>query len=70
MTQNDMILQYLREEGSITPMEALEEFGCMRLGARIYELKEAGIGIRTVPERKLNRYGKPVTYARYYLEGV
>ena len=27
MRQSDMILRYLREEGSITPLDALREFG-------------------------------------------
>lgn len=29
----------------ITPLEALTEFGCMRLGARIFELREQGESI-------------------------
>lgn len=46
MTQTDRILRHLREHGSITPLEALREFGCMRLGARIYDLKRAGVRYR------------------------
>lgn len=30
-TQNDMILRHLRAFGSISPREALELYGCMRL---------------------------------------
>lgn len=32
-TQNDKILRYLTEQGSITPLEALDRFGVMRLQA-------------------------------------
>ena len=30
-TQCEMILAYMEEVGSITPAEAMQEFGCMRL---------------------------------------
>lgn len=68
MTQQDMILQFMQDEGSITPLDALREFGCMRLGARIFDLKRRGIGITRVMEHRENRYGKRVQYARYFLE--
>ena len=65
MTQRDMVLQYMRDTGSITPMDALNEFGCMRLAARIDELKRRGVEISTDMESRVNRYGKRVSYARY-----
>jgi len=65
MTQREMILHYMRENGAITAWEAMREFGCMRLGARILELKQQGIPIITEFETAKNRYGKPVTFARY-----
>lgn len=40
--QNIAVLAYLKRCGSITPLEALRELGVMRLGARIFELREAG----------------------------
>jgi len=46
-TQCQMILDYMREHGSITPLEALEKpILCMRLGARIWDLKHKGYRIR------------------------
>lgn len=68
-TQNDMILRHLRAFGSISPREALELYGCMRLGARIYDLKRQGFAIRAGRETARNRRGEKVTYARYYMEG-
>ena len=41
-TQSNQILEYMRQGNSITPLEALNMFGCMRLGARIYDLSQAG----------------------------
>lgn len=37
-SQKDRILDYLMEGHSITALEALSLFGCLRLGARIWEL--------------------------------
>lgn len=67
MTQNEMVLAYMRDNGSITPKEAMDELGCMRLGARIYELKRRGVGIRREMVRQANRYGRVVSFARYRL---
>jgi hypothetical protein len=47
-TQADMILQHLKQGYSLTPYEALVKFGCLRLGARIYDLKEEGHAIESV----------------------
>lgn len=33
MTQEEKIIDYMERHGSITPLEAMEEFGIMRLGA-------------------------------------
>ena len=65
MTQCDMILRYMQDTGSITPWEAMREFGCMRLGARIYDLRRRGLDITKETETSRNRYGKRVRYARY-----
>lgn len=66
-TQGQRIHQYLKDKGSITPVDALREFGCMRLAPRISELREDGLNIETVYEVSKNRYGDRVRYARYYL---
>jgi len=47
MTQNEMILEHLQEGHSLTPRDALEKFGVMRLAARINDLRAAGHPIRT-----------------------
>jgi hypothetical protein len=46
-SQNQMIGEYLKAGHSITPLEALEKFGCFRLGARIADLKKQGLDIET-----------------------
>ena len=68
MTQNEKILNYLEIHGSITPLDALELYGCMRLSARIYDLRKAGHNISETSETKPNRFGEMTTDARYMLE--
>lgn len=69
MNQSEKILDYIRENGSITPLDALREFGCMRLASRISDLKHAGHSIQSVMETSRNKKGEAVRYARYSLKG-
>lgn len=62
------ILRYMQDYGSITPIDAIREFSCLRLGARIFDLKKAGYAISTEIEASTNKYGDTVHYARYTLE--
>jgi Helix-turn-helix domain len=64
-TQSQQILAALKAGESITPMDALERWGCFRLGARIFDLSHGvydGVkyDIQTIWEK---RNGK--RYARY-----
>lgn len=67
MTQCQKIHKYLKEYGSITPLDALREFGCMRLAARIKDLIDQGVNIVSEIEYSVNRFGEKVHYARYKL---
>ena len=64
MNQNDMILVALKNGEHVTPLSALEKFGCFRLSARIWDLRSQGYPISkkslTTPQGK--------TVAEYYLE--
>ena len=42
MAQNNEILSWLKTGKTLTPLDALNYFGCFRLSARIYDLKEDG----------------------------
>lgn len=44
-SQKQAILKHIRDHGSISPMEALNEYGCFRLASRIHELKKDGHNI-------------------------
>lgn len=67
MTQCERILQYIEENGSITQLDALREFGCMRLASRMCDIKKMGYPVTKIMEKSKNRYGDPITYARYYI---
>ena len=47
MSQCDAILRALRK-GPLTPLDALQRFGCLRLAARIRDLRERGHQIHSV----------------------
>lgn len=64
-TQKQRIREYIREHGSITPRQAMDELGVMRLAARISELIKDGDTITTEVVTDKNRYGQVVRYARY-----
>lgn len=44
-SQSQAILRYMRSGYEITSLEALKLFNCMRLAARIADIKEMGIDI-------------------------
>lgn len=67
-TQNQMIEEHLRKHGSIEPMEALANYGCNRLAARIWDLRHKGIRIKTINTAVMNRYGRVINFAKYCLE--
>ncbi len=58
----------VREIGVITPMEAMAQYGIMRLGARIWDLKNQGYNIETTMVRGKNRFGEATCWASYRLE--
>lgn len=61
--QRDKIFNHLHRFGSISPLEALKKYGCMRLAAQILILKQDGCNIVTTMQQKGD-----VTWAEYWLE--
>lgn len=68
MTQNERIIRHLTDYGSITSMEAMTEYGIMRLASRINDLRRLGYPIIGETVAGLNRYGEATHYSRYRLE--
>jgi hypothetical protein len=66
-SQRARVLEYLKKRGDITQLQALVEFGCFRLAARIEELRRAGHSIKSV-KRTAENGG---SYTKYlYMHGL
>ena len=64
MTQTEEILAHLEAGNQISPLQALKKFDCLRLGARIYDLRKDGHDIQSTT------YSDPKTgkhYSIYWL---
>ena len=67
ITQCDRILRHLKDNGSITSIEAVKEYGIMRLASRINDLKAQGIAIVSEVGTGKNRYGETTHFSVYRL---
>lgn len=70
MTQTEKIIEYIQENGSITPLDALKEIGCMRIASRMCDIKKMGYAVNKKMETATNRNGERVMYARYTIGGA
>ena len=68
-TQNERILDYIAEFGSITQLDALKDLGVMRLASRISDLKRLGYPIVSEIETVNNRFGEKCHIKRYRMDG-
>ena len=66
--QRELILQYIEDFGSITPMQAFADPGITKLATRISEMRRDGIAIKIDTIKSINRYGKAVSFAKYSKE--
>ena len=62
MSQNNQIRAALLSGRSLTPLDALQDYGCFRLAARIADLRREGMDIECISETKNGK-----RYARYQL---
>lgn len=60
MTQELAILKYLKRGLSITPIQALNKFGCFRLSSVIHDLRRVGyeIEMKLVDNQNGKKYGR------------
>lgn len=66
--QKELVLAYMREYGSIEPMQALRDLGVYRLASRISDLRKDGHNIRKEMQSQISRItGRTVSYAKYSL---
>lgn len=67
MTQNQRVIAYMEQFGSITQLEALRDLGIMRLASRISDLKKMGYSIESTTEAVANRWEETCHIKRYRL---
>lgn len=67
-SQEQKVLGYMLEHGSITPLEAIREFGILRLAPRISDLERRGYKIKHRPVNVTTRDGDTTRVMAYSLE--
>ena len=67
LTQKERIIRHLKDKGTITSLEAMQEYGIMRLTSRVCELKDQGYLIRSEFVSSTNRYNEAVSFSKYSL---
>ena len=67
LTQCDRVLRHMKDFGSITSLEAMTEYGIMRLVSRINDLRAQGYAIVSERATGKNRYEEPTSYSVYRL---
>lgn len=65
VSQCKRILRHMKDYGSISTLEAMNEYGIMRLGSRISDLRKMGHNIETTWKEGQNRYGEKTRWAEY-----
>ena len=68
MTQCEKIIRHLRDHGSISSLEAINEYGILRLASRVNDLKRRGYNIVGEIKTGRNRYGEKTNFKVYKLE--
>ena len=68
-TQNQRVLDYIQQFGSITQLEALTDLGVMRLASRISDLRRLGYPITSETASVKNRFGEKCHVKRYRMGG-
>ena len=68
MTQQEEILQYLKDHGSFTRLQAACDLHIFELSSRIGELTKKGYNITSTRAFGVNKNGRTSHYAVYRLE--
>jgi hypothetical protein len=67
MKQTERVMRHMRDFGSITPAEAINEYSIYRLASRISDLRRDGVKIKREWVKGKNKYGEVNRYAKYKL---
>ena len=67
MTQKQRLLNYLKQNRSIDPLESWQKLGIYRLAAVILLLRKDGVSIITETKAVQNQFGEACHVANYVL---
>lgn len=67
-TQEEKIINYMKQYGGITPLDAIRDLGCMRLASRISDIKKRGVPIKGEMIAVRNRMGDTTYVKRYSID--
>lgn len=68
ITQEDRVLMFMKDTGSITSWQAIQQFGITRLSAKIFNLRREGYEITNKMRFSKNRYGEQIHFVEYVLD--
>lgn len=66
--QRQIVMEHLQKYGTLTPLEALYEYGIMRLASRVCELRKMGAKIEDETIYYTNKLGQQKHYSKYFLK--
>jgi len=68
-TQHQLITQYCKDFGSISPMESFKDLGITKLATRVSEMQVNGFQFVKTKESTKTRFGGNANYKRYKIVG-
>ena len=66
-THETRLLEYLKENKTITQLDATQKLGNTRLSATVFNLRNKGYNIITEPTKGKNRWGENTNFGTYRL---
>lgn len=60
--------EYMKQHYGVTAKQAMDDLGIFRLGARIYDLKQMGVPVKSGWITVKNRFGEETRVKIYWLE--
>ena len=68
MNQDTRLMDYLKANQEINPLEAWQELGIYRLSAVVHNLRKEGVDITTERKTAFNKWNEKCSFANYKLE--
>ena len=67
-TKTKKVLEHLKKYSGLTPKQALDRYGVMRLASIVFNLRQQGHPIKSTEVKVKDKFGGTCKVAKYYLE--